>query len=206
MRTPTIAAKRLFKQIGLTRDRKPRIYNVTRDVEFMGSTEVNTMATTPFCRVKSHKGWFEGAAEVADGDLILDRVFGTYYLVMSVRGRAAGGEVSYYDGTLYNADVTCTVQRIDPSIRDRFGRVVGDGWVDIATDVRIMVTPIAINTIEQEDQIHTVDKVRVAIQQHIGVQQQDRLVTSTGNTFKVNTIDMTSLPGLWLLGVETDIR
>lgn len=187
-------------------DGAPRIYNVDKGTYTLGYTEINTQATTAFARTKVHKAWFSGSTDIENGDLILDRADGAYYLVMSVKQEYASGCAAYIDGTLFYANATCSIERFTDTAKDFFGRDVQATPNAVATGVRIMVNPMSIDVMEQPDQIISQDKIKVAIQRKHNVMEQDRLVTSLGETYKVISVDKASLEGLDILFVDKDIR
>lgn len=184
----------------------PRIYNVDRSAYMLGYTEINTQATSTFSRIKTHKGWFEGTANIQDGDLIQDRVDGKHYLVMSLKDEYAGGSIAYKDGTLYYANTTCTVQRCGAGAKDAFGFETTNTFTTVATGVYIMAQSVTLDVVEYKDQDVAKEKIKVAVQAKVGVQENDRLVTALGDTYKVVSVDKTQIDGLWLLFVDKDVR
>lgn len=184
----------------------PRIYNVDRDSYSYGYTEINTMASSTFARVKSHKGWFEGEADIEDGDLIVDRADGKHYLVMALKNEVDGGISAYKDGTLYYANTTCNIERFTPGTKDAFGRETVNTPDVVTTGAYIMVQSVTMDVVEQKDQDIAKEKLKVAIQAKYGVLPNDRLVTALGDTYKVMTVDKTQMDNLWMLYVDKDIR
>lgn len=187
-------------------DGKPRIYNIDRDTYTLGYTEINTQATTAFARTKTHKGWFAGATDIQNGDLLLDRADGAHYLVMSVKQEFAGGCATYIDGTLFYTNATCSIERFTDSGKDFFGRDIVSAPEQVVAEAWIMVNPMSVSIMEQQDQILADDKIKVAIQRKFNVEEQDRLVTSLGENYKVISVDRASLEGIDILYVDKDIR
>lgn len=184
----------------------PRIYNVDRAAYMLGYTEINTQATSTFSRIKTHKGWFEGTSNIQDGDLIQDRVDGKYYLVMSLKDEFTGERVAYKDGTLYYANTTCTIQRGGAGTKDAFGFEASNTFSTVATGVYLMAQSVTLDVVEQKDQDLAKEKIKVAVQAKFGVQENDRLVTALGDTYKVVSVDKTQINGLWMLFVDKDVR
>lgn len=184
----------------------PRIYNIDRNSYTLGHTEVNTQATSPFSRTKTHKAWFVGPTDILEGDLIQDRGDGKHYLVMSVKKEILNGESVYWDGTLYYANATCAIQRFTGGTKDDFGRDVDPAPATVATNVYCMVNPQAVDVLEQRDRPIAKDKIKIVVQSKWAVKDQDRLVTSLGDTWKVINIDKSSLDNLWILYVDEDSR
>lgn len=188
----------------------------------IGHVEVNQQASTPFSRTKIHKGYVACEKEdLSEGDLILDIQDNKYYLVMSIKHQALGAEVVYMDTTLYYCDVTLTIQRFEDSVRDTFGRVTNTAAVTLASGVYAMCNPQNFDTIEQPDRTLAHDKVAVYLQSTftctttsdshavgdvLSVQEKDRLITNKGTAYIINSIDTTSLNGIYICKVDTDVR
>ena len=187
-------------------DGLPRIYNVDRASYTLGHTEVNTQATSPFSRTKTHKAWFVGPTDIVEGDLVQDRGDGKHYLVMSLKKEILNGESVYLDGTLYYANATCTIQRFTGGAKDAFGRDTDPAPTTVASNVYVMVNPQVIDVLEQRDRPIAKDKIKIVVQSKFGVKDQDRLVTSLGDTWKVINIDKSSLDNLWILYADGDTR
>ena len=184
----------------------PRIYNRDQDKDILGYVEINTQATSPVARIKTHKAWFAAGSEVAEGDLIEDRADNKVYLTMSLKNEIMGGETGYIDGTLYYANTTCSIERFTTGHRNAFGRPQDPSPLTIAANVYIMTTSMSLNVNEQKDQNLAQEKIKVVIQSKFGVEVNDRLVAANGDVYKVNSIDRTQLVGLWDLFVDKDIR
>lgn len=197
--------KRLLRRVGIVNG-QPRIHNVTKDIYFLGYTKVNTMATTPFARTKTHKAWFVGDADVECGDLIIDRVENLPYLVMSMVPEYSGHTVAYYDGTLYTADVIATISRYDSVTKDAFGMAVNPGFVTVASGLNVMVNPVTIDDFSQEDRVHSHNKVNIYMQSVYSVKVNDRISTDRGDDFKVINVNSSALTGITIVAVEPDSR
>ena len=197
---------RVLKRSNGTIEGMPRIYNVDRDTYSLGYTEINTQATSSFSRIKTHKAWFSGTSDVQNGDLILDRADGKYYLVMSVKNEISGGITAYIDGTLYYCDAVCQVQRFEVGTVNAFGRSANPAPSVVASNVYIMSQSMSMDSTDQPDQAIAKEKIKVAVQSKIGVQVNDRLVSSNGNSYRVITVDKNQLEGLDMLYVDKDVR
>lgn len=184
----------------------PRILNRDQGTDILGYVEINTQATSPVARIKTHKAWFAADSVVAEGDLIEDRADNKVYLIMSLKNEIMGGETGYIDGTLYYANTTCRIERFTTGARNAFGRSQDPSPLTIADNVYIMTTSMSLNVNEQKDQNLAQEKIKVVIQSKFGVEINDRLVAANGDVYKVNSIDRTQLVGLWDLFVDKDIR
>jgi hypothetical protein len=185
----------------------PRIFNVDTKRFSYGYAEVNINASSPFSRTKVHKGWLEGGSDIVEGSLIQDRLDSNYYMVMSVKKEGWKGEVAYKDVTLYYCNKTCTIQRFsEAKATNAFGRVVDSAPATLHTNVYIMVNPQNYDEQPGKDIILENNKIKLAIQSKYGVQVNDRIVTSEGDTLIVETVDKYSLVGIWILGVDKDSR
>lgn len=173
---------------------------------------------------------------VDDGDLFLDRYDGYYYFVMSRKGKFHNNQTVYYDATMYRCDITVEIYRFGMGARDTFGRPLqntptklntggyslpvewvdqnGTVWVDATNatwtlpigTVLAMSNPLNYDIIQQKDRLVAQNKIEICLQQSVGVQIGDRIVTNKGDQFIVQTIDNTSLTNLVLCGVDTDVR
>lgn len=203
-------AARLSARILRTRtgtiDGEPRMVNLDRNEDFYGYVEINTQATSPVARIKTHKAWFAPESLVSDGDLILDRADDKKYLVMSLKQEVDGGVVAYIDGTVYFCNVVANIERFSAPTRNDFGRPTEATGSVVATDVPIMTTSMNMNVNEQKDQNLAQEKIKVVIQSKFGVQINDRLICDSGSVYKVNSINRDDLVGLWVLHVDVDIR
>lgn len=204
MRAAYYVVNRMLQRVGI-KDGLPRIYNHENNTYVLGYTEINTMATSPFARTKTHKAWFSGDSNIKEGDLIEDRVDGKKYLVMSIKAEFSGGLVAYYDGTLYLVTGNCEVQRLDTDTVDSFGRTT-QGWVTVHTGVPIMVNPISLGTDLGEDKLTERSQVKLFMQTKYALNEGDRLVTDSGKKYIVRNIDGESIINLYTLGVEKDTR
>lgn len=204
MRAAADVVNRMLKRNGIV-NRELRIQNIDKGINLLGYVEVNTQASTPFSRTIVHKGWFSGNANIQNGDLVLDRADGRHYLVMSVKPEFSGGRNAYIDGTLYLAEVVCTIERFDGTTKNAFGRTTSAPEV-IATDVHAMINPLTIDSVEYEEREADKSKVKLVVQAKWGVKQHDRITTSLGKKFVVSTIDDASLAGLLVLKVDLDNR
>lgn len=185
----------------------PRIYNVDRNTYTYGYASVNVAAASPFVRTKVHEGRFEGKTDIQDGDLILDRYDNSHYLVMSTKGIYGGGkdgQTAYYDATLYLTNATATVRRLGIT-RDPFYRQI-EGFVDVATNVKIMTNPQNFSVNEQPGQVLQENKIKVVLQSKVGVQLHDRLVTDLSDTLIIENIDKSSIRNLWICMCNFDVR
>lgn len=184
----------------------PRILNLDRNEDFYGYVEINTQATSPVARIKTHKAWFAPDAPVYDGDLIQDRADGKKYLVMSLKNEIDGGVCAYIDGTVYFCNVTANIERFSGATKNAFGRPAEAAGTIVAYDVPLMTTSMNMNVNEQKDQNLAEEKIKVVIQSKFDVRINDRLVCSSGSVYKVNSINRDDLVGLWVLHVDVDIR
>lgn len=189
----------------------PRIQNIDKDTYITGYVEVNQMATTAFSRVRVNKGFFFGdtsPSNIAEGDLILDRADNKHYLVMSLKNEILKEETAYTDGTLFFCDSKATIQRFVEGTKDMFGREVVATPTNIATDVYIMTNPKNYDVLIQDDRPVPQDKISVYLQIKHGIQEADRIVTDTGEIFKVVSVDNSSLGknGITLAYVDNDVR
>ena len=140
-----------------------------------------------------NKGWFFcSSAEAQPGDLIEDRVDGLKYLIMSVKNQVMHGETVYLDATLYLCDSTARIERWIEGERDVFGHVVDPSPQVIASDVYIMTNPQNYAVLEQNDRQIAQDKVRIYVQAKYGVRPADRIVASSGDTYRVLQIGRAS--------------
>lgn len=197
--------KRMLRRVGVFNG-KPRIYNEDTGTYSVGYAEVNTQATSPIARIKVHKAWFVGDADVKEGDLILDRADNKRYLIMSLKHEVYGGEAAYIDGTLFWTNARLQILRFSPGNKDHFGREADASPEVIASAVWAMTNSMSINIEEQRDQPIPEEKIKVAIQAKYPVEEGDRLITEAGITYKVMSVDDTQLVGLWLLYVSRDTR
>jgi len=204
MRAAYYTVVRMLQRTGVV-DGLPRILNHETGGYVLGYTEINTMATTPFSRTKTHKAWFAGDAQIQDGDFIEDRVDGNKYIVMSLKAEYAGGLVAYLDGTLYLASEVCDVHRFDDSVVNDFGRTVQDFAV-LYTGVPIMVNPLRLDAESGESVMVDTSRIKVAMQSKYELEDGDRLVMRGGDTFVVRSIDKYSLQRINTLHVEKDTR
>lgn len=185
----------------------PRIYNVDRNVEIVGYAEVNQLATSVMGRVKTHRGYFYcDKGDVDDGDLILDREDERYYLVMSAKAEKFNYETVYFDSTLFLCDALVSVFRFGGGARDGFGRPVSSAPTEIASEVRCMASALNFDVMQQEDRLIAKDKLKFYLQKKVGVCVADRLVSSTGRKYVVESVDDISLTNLSLLSCDTDVR
>ena len=205
-KAPTRVVSRLLRTQNGSINGSPRIYNVDKNVSFYGYAEVNTQATSPVARIKQHKAWFVGNADITEGDLIQDKADNKYYLVMSLKKEVTGSEVAYIDGTLYYANATCSIERFAPVSVNAFGREVSAEPSVIAEGVYIMVNSMSMDVDEQRDQHIAEEKIKVVMQSKYGAKINDRLVSSNGDVYKVATVDRTQLENLVVLYVAQDIR
>jgi len=203
-------AARLSARILRTRtgtiDGEPRIINLDRNESFYGYVEINTQATSPVARIKTHKAWFMPDAPVGDGELIQDRADDKKYLVMSLKKEIDGGVCAYIDGTVYFVNVLANIERFSDSSRNSFGRATEAEGSIVAYDVPIMTSSMSMNVNEQKDQNLAAEKIKVVIQSKVGVQINDRLICDSGSVYKVNSINRDDLVGLWVLYVDVDVR
>ena len=200
-------AYRIMKRDNGSYDGEPRMYNVTRNTYSYGYVEVNQQASSTFSRIKSHKAWFSGDADVKDGDLLIDRVSGNHYLAMSIVPEYSGGVNAYLDGTLFYANTTCAVERFDAApAKSAFGKAILATPGIIASYVWIMVQTITLDVVEKPDQTVAKEKIKVAVQNSVGIKVNDRLVTALGDNYKVVSVDRCDIDGLDLLFVDKDIR
>jgi hypothetical protein len=183
----------------------PRIYNVDRSSYSIGFSRVNVDATSPFARTKVNKLWLEGGTDCQEGDLIQDRVDGKYHLVMSLKAEFSGGAICYWDGTSYLCNATATVKR-HSTTKDEFFGMETSGFTVVATGVQIMVNPQNFSTNDMPEMTVQTNKIKVAVQGLVGVQEKDRIITSLGDQLIVENIDKSSLKGIWILMCDSDIR
>lgn len=202
----SVAASRILRHGNGTVGTLPRIYNNDNKTYAYGYVEINAQATSPVARIKVHKAWLDGEAQVANGHLIQDRADGKMYFIMSQKPELYGGAVAYYDVTLYYCNTTCSVQRFGVSGKTAFGKPQGGAPTTLYENVYIMTTSLSVDVKEQEDQVLAQEKIKVAIQSKYGVKINDRLTCSNGDVYKVMSIDRTQLEGLWMLFVDKDIR
>lgn len=186
---------------------KPRIYNIDRDTYLLGYAQVNQMATTSFSRIKVNKGFlFCEASEVTEGELIQDRADNKKYFLMSAKMEMLNGEAVYIDCALYYCDATATIERWTDGARDTFGTVLDPTPQVIISDIPIVTNPQTYDTLEQQDRVIANDKIRIFVQAKAGVKEFDRVVASSGDTYKITRIDKVSWPGIWTCYVDVDVR
>lgn len=186
----------------------PRIYNVDKDSYWYGYAEVNVAAASPFVRTKVHDCRLEGNADVENGELIQDRVDGSYYLVMDIKGIYSGGnngQYAYKDGTLYKVSAIADIKRINNSTEDFFGRPV-TGFNTISSNTKIMVNPQSFSNTELPEGNFAYNKIKVVLQSKVGIKLNDRIETTNGDVFIVENIDKSSLNGLWVCFCDYDKR
>jgi len=199
------SADRILKRVGII-DGEGRIYNVDSATYNYGYITVNPLATTPFSRSIVHKGWFSGTSDISNGDLLQDRGDNLYYLVMSVKQEIDSGASAYIDGTLYLANRVVNIYRFSDTSKNFFGKDVSAGPSVVVENIRAMITPIALDVLEQPDQTLIKAKIKVVVQAKYGVKVQDRITTTSGGNYKVVSVDNESLEGLTVLYVDEDIR
>ena len=204
MRSAYYVVNRMLQRTGVV-EGLPRILNHETGGYVLGYTEINTMATTPFSRTKTHKAWFAGDSAITDGDLIEDRVDGNKYIVMSLKAEYSGGLVAYLDGTLYLASAVCDIHRFDDTVTNTFGRTVQDFEL-LHSDVPIMVNPLNLDAESGEDKMIDSSRIKIAIQAKYAVKEGDRLAVGTDDMFIVRSIDKYSLNNIFTLHVEKDTR
>jgi hypothetical protein len=188
---------------------KPRCVNMDRvpELGIIGYVEVNKNATTPFSRGKVHKGIFACPKEHVDnGDIILDRGEADYYFVMDKKTEIFNGEEVYIDATMYRCDEVIDIYRFGEGIRDTFGRVVDTSAVLVAEKVRGMFNPLNFDIKEQQDRVLPDNKIKLCIQEKVGIKVADRIVTSKGTKYQVLSIDNISLQNLVFCVVDSDVR
>lgn len=185
---------------------QPRIYNVDDATYTLGYTEANTDATTAFSRVKTAKGIWSGTSDISEGDLIQDRFDDKFYLVMAIKGEVSGGEIAYVDATLLVAHAVCSIQRFTDGTKDAFGWEADPAASNVATGVRCCFSSMSIDMIEQEDASIPKNKIKVYLQSKHGIQENDRLLTAGGNTYRVVSMAEEELNGLILVYVDKDLR
>lgn len=204
MRSAQAVATRMLKRNGIV-DGEGRIFNFDTGTYELGYTEVNSMATTPFSRTKTHKAWFSGEANIKPGDLIQDRVDSLTYIVMALKTQYTGGRVAYLDGTLYWANSLLDVYKYDTDNKDNFGRPT-NSFVKVYSSVPAMVNPLTLDAKESEIGMIDTGKIKIAIQSKNEIKLGYRLVSSSGDKYVVRSIDNTSLEGIYTLSVEIDVR
>ena len=184
----------------------PRILNRDTGVYTLGYTKINPMATNPYSRINSHKGWFSSTTDIENGSWVVDRVNDKSYYVMSTDPEYSDGRVAYYDATLYLADKTCSISRFNNEVRDHYGRPVEAAPTILAEGVPLMSASISVNVKESKDQPLADEKIRVALASKYDIHVNDRLTVSNGDVYKVMSVDDTQLIGLHMLYVDRDIR
>lgn len=204
MRWAASTTSRMLKRVGIYNG-LPRILNFDSSQYTIGYTKINTMATTAFSRTKSHKAWLVGTTDIRNGTRIIDRVDNVKYIVMSLKAEFIDGDIAYYDGTLFYVNDTCTVSRLNPTL-DAFGRNTATSFTSVTSNVWIMVNPIVIDVIEQPDNIHNKDKIKIAMQSSVDIKDNDRLTTSTGEKYQVMAYSRAEIDGLVMVYAETDTR
>lgn len=197
-------ANRLLRKVGIVNG-LPRIKNVDNDSYTLGYTKINVMATTAFSRTKTHKAWLSGTTDIRNGTRIMDLVDNARYLVMSLKAEYYNGEIAYWDGTLFYVNELCTISRIN-NVLDEFGRHTATNFTTLSSNVWSMVNPIVLDVIEQPDRILDKDKIKIAMQASVNLQENDRITTSSGEIFKVVTFSRSEIEGLVMVYVEADSR
>lgn len=204
MRWAAAAATRMLSRLGMVGG-LPRIFNQDTETYTIGYTKINTRATTAFSRTKTHKAWLVGTTDIRNGTRILDRVDNAKYLVMSIKAEFVDGDTAYYDGTLFYVNETCSISRIS-NVLDEFGRATATTFTTTASNIWIMVNPLVLDIEEQPDRILDKDKIKIAMQASVDIKEQDRITTSNGEMFKVNSFSRSEIEGLNMLYVSTDTR
>lgn len=185
----------------------PRIHNLDTDAEVYGYCAIHDQASSSFSRIKVHRGWFAcEPTEIRNGDLIEDRADSSRYFVMAVKREYNNDATVYLDGTLYYVDATVTISRFGGNTKDAFGRSTQNTAVVIATDVPVMTNPKNLESVQQPDAFVEKDEIHIYIQAKYGVQVADRLTSSTGDVYKVDTINKSSLTNIWICTVNKDNR
>jgi hypothetical protein len=195
---------RMLDRVGIVAGRG-RILNIDTGEYSKGYTQVNVMATSPNSRTKIHKAWFGGTSDIVEGSLIEDTAESKKYLVMSTKAEVSGEVVAFYDGTLYYANRTIDVLRQGAGTEDMFHRVTSD-LTTVYSGIYAMVTPVRVDTVETDDQILDNNKIKIVVQATKLVHRNDRVLTSASETYKVTSVDGSSLDGLVIIYAETDIR
>jgi hypothetical protein len=186
---------------------RERMQNLTQVVPIYGYAEINNQATSSFGRLKVHRGWFACELElVKQGDLVEDTADQSKYFVMSIKKECNDGVSVYLDATLYFCNCTATISRFTSGLRDTFGRSVIDSFIDVNVDIPIMTNPKNSESTEFPDRFIETDKIQVYLQAVTLVQEADRITTSQGDVYKINTIDKNSLTGIWICSVNKDDR
>lgn len=185
----------------------PRIRNLDTGAEVYGYCAIHDQASSSFSRIKVHRGWFTcDPSEIQNGDLIEDRADNSRYFVMAVKNEYNNGASVYLDGTLYYVDSSVTISRFGDTSKDSFGRATQKTAVVIATDVPVMTNPRSIESSPHPDAFVSNDEVQIYIQSKYDVKVSDRLTSSNGDVYKVDSINKSSLMNIWVCTVNKDDR
>lgn len=186
----------------------PRIYNIDRNIYISGYAEINAQATSPFSRIKVHKGLFTcDVTDVLPGDLIQDRVDSNKYIVMSVKDKYCGDASIYFDCALYYCNVSVDIARYsDTGTRDSFNRLLASTPTVLYTNVPVMTDLKNVTIQDTPDRPIEEDKLNLYIQAKFDVHISDRLITTDNILYKVETIDKSSLENIWICLVTKDDR
>ncbi len=211
-------AKSMIKNTVGTYRGLPRILNKDKGVldingtptglYILGYAKVSPLASTPWARIKVHKGWFFCEQEdISSGDIILDRVDNAHYFVMSVKNEVLSDQTTYLDGTLHFCDSKVKIERFQDGVRDTFGRVASPAPIEILAEAWATTNALNFDVMEQQDRLIAQDKIKVYLQPKTGVSEADRLtIIGNGEKYKVISIDKTSIIGLWICSVDVDVR
>lgn len=186
----------------------PRIYNIDQNKYIYGYAEINDQATSPFSRIKVHKGLFTcSRTDVVAGDLVQDRVDNHKYIVMSIKDKLCGEASTYFDCALYYCNTSVTISRFSKEgARDTFGRPIVSTATPLYTDIPVMTDTKNLLTTSYPDKFIETDKVNIYIQAKYLVNPEDRLITADGDMFVIETIDRGSLNNILILKVNKDDR
>jgi hypothetical protein len=195
---------RLLRKVGIVNGLN-RIWNRDTDVYTLGYTKINTMATTAFSRTKTHKAWLAGDTDIRSGTRIQDLADNSRYIVMSLKKELYNGQNAYWDGTLYYVNEVCTIGRIN-NVLDTFGRTTATGFTVVMSGVWSMVNPVVIDVIEQPDSFIAKDKIKIAMQDIVDIEENDQIITATGEFYKVLNFSRSEIEGLVMVYVESDSR
>lgn len=204
----SVFAKNFVAATKGTYNGSPRIYNIDRNSYITGYAEINDQATSPYSRIKVHKGLFTcNRGDVLPGDLIQDRVDDNKYLVMSIKDKFCGGASAYFDCALYFCNTEITVSRFTGTgTKDSFGRAVANAPEVIFSNVPVMTDPKNFDTIIHPDRPIEDDKINVYIQSKYAVKVSDRITTPDGDVYEIETIDTAALTNIWICKVNKDVR
>lgn len=204
MRGAAFSATRMLKQVGYVNG-APRISNVSTGINEIGYTEVNALASSTALRTKTLKGWFASNASINNGDRLIDNADGNKYLTCAVKHELVGGVIAFVGATLFRVSSICGLYR-PVSTLDEFGRASSNTLSLITSDIWVMLNPLNIDTIEAPDAILDKDKIKMYMPADIEVFENDRLVTDTGEKFKVATFTRAEILGLNSVNIVPDSR